>query len=279
MIAAASVEAIQHGDYRVALGELHTGVNTLLTAGLHLSHPRGKDLDEARSRDRTTDLVIAVPPKDWPRAAARTMQTATQDAYFLETALGAAPGPRERALVMSELVVEEHAGELFVVRPRDGLRLALMDVFADLLATTVLADSFRLRPAADEHAPRVSIGRLVVQRERWSFMPAELPFAAEKMAADDRFLAARRFARTHGIPRFVFVKSSVEVKPSFVDFDSPILLVALAKLIRASEAHPSGPQRITVVEMLPSLDESWLPDADGKKYASELRIVAVDRAD
>ena len=34
---------------------------------------------------------------------------------------------------------------------------------------------------------------------------------------------------------------------------------------------------ITLSEMLPRPDQAWLPDAEGRHYTSEFRIVAVDR--
>jgi hypothetical protein len=36
---------------------------------------------------------------------------------------------------------------------------------------------------------------------------------------------------------------------------------------------------ITVSEMIPGLEQVWLPDASGGRYTSELRIVAVDMAE
>jgi hypothetical protein len=34
--------------------------------------------------------------------------------------------------------------------------------------------------------------------------------------------------------------------------------------------------RIRFTEMLPTPDEAWLSDADGNRYVSELRLVALD---
>ncbi|HZF40915.1 MAG TPA: hypothetical protein VE715_18985, partial [Blastocatellia bacterium] len=35
-------------------------------------------------------------------------------------------------------------------------------------------------------------------------------------------------------------------------------------------------EALIVTEMLPRLGELWLPDAEGNRYASELRMIAVD---
>jgi hypothetical protein len=59
----------------------------------------------------------------------------------------------------------------------------------------------------------VTIDRLVVCRESGSVFASELAFAKVKDAAT-RFIAARKWAGSHGMPRFMFVKAPTEVKPS-----------------------------------------------------------------
>ncbi len=78
------------------------------------------------------------------------------------------------------------------------------------------------------------------------------------------------------MPRFVFVKVASEQKPCFIDFDSPIYVDIFAKLIRRDMARDAQDVSITVSEMLPEPDQTWLPDAEGNQYTSELRFVAVD---
>ena len=62
----------------------------------------------------------------------------------------------------------------------------------------------------------------------------------------------------------------------FVDFDSPMLVSLLARSIRRACKDAGQKVQVTVTEMLPSLDETWLTDAEGHRYTCELRIVAVD---
>jgi hypothetical protein len=162
-------------------------------------------------------------------------------------------------------VVAEENGAL-VVRTRDRAHVfEVMEFFDHRLAQAIAAE-FRVMPKA-QHQPRVVIDELVVARETWHFEPADLEFAAAPPA--ELFLRARAWARRHGLPRFVFVKSSSEIKPCFVDFDSPIFVSLLAKLCR-------GEARLIVSEMLPAPDQVWLPDAEGRRYTCELRLVALD---
>jgi len=60
---------------------------------------------------------------------------------------------------------------------------------------------------------------------------------------------------------------------------SPIYVELLGKVIRRCVEQGLGEEAIVVTEMLPGPGESWLPDAAGEHYTSELRIVAFDLKD
>jgi hypothetical protein len=133
----------------------------------------------------------------------------------------------------------------------------------------------------EKHMPRVTIDRLVVNRETWRFSPAELEFAYEKQEAH-RFLGARRWAKENDLPRFIFYKSPVEVKPCFLDLESPIYVNLFARVVRNTQqksGETKGSEKtdqIIVSEMLPTPDQAWLSDANGRRYTSELRLVVLD---
>jgi hypothetical protein len=127
------------------------------------------------------------------------------------------------------------------------------------------------------HTPRVSLGQLIIARESWMFAVSEMPFANEETDSQ-RFLEASRWANDHGLPRYVFVKSPVEVKPFYVDFSSPVYVDIFAKVVRRTAAAKGPETLIAISEMLPTHDHTWLSDAAGRHYASEFRIVAVDPA-
>jgi hypothetical protein len=194
--------------------------------------------------------------------------------FALESGFDIAARPRDRVLALGELMIEDRDGELSVP-VGDGDPIPLIEFFASTI-TQIVMPSFRILPRSD-HCPRVTIDRLVVCREAWTFPSSEMAFAYE-VEEGPRFLAARRWARAHGLPRFVFAKSPIEVKPLFVDLDSPLFVDILAKIARAAKEHVAGETAITVTEMLPGLDQAWLPDAAGERYTSELRIVVVDSA-
>jgi hypothetical protein len=80
------------------------------------------------------------------------------------------------------------------------------------------------------------------------------------------------------VPRQVFVRSPLEQKPVYVDFDSPFCVNVLAKAVRRLErdgaADAGGP--LTLTEMSPRPDQAWLVDGHGHRYTSEIRLVATD---
>jgi len=123
--------------------------------------------------------------------------------------------------------------------------------------------------------PRVNLDNLVVARETRRFESKELEFATVKDESQ-RFLAARRWARSYSLPRFVFVKVPIEVKPFYVDLASPIYVDILAKFLRRMNEEGEPGALVSVTEMLPQPQETWLSDAEGNRYTSEFRCVAVE---
>jgi hypothetical protein len=85
----------------------------------------------------------------------------------------------------------------------------------------------------------------------------------------------RRWARGLGLPRFCFYKISTEKKPCYLDLESPIYIDTFARLLRVSWEAAPGSASVSVSEMMPRIDQTWLSDAAGNLYTSELRIAAL----
>jgi hypothetical protein len=275
MIAAASPEAIRQDQYQLVMGELHLGGNTLRGTLFVGQHPAPAELFAAIEHDLPAPQVVPVIPRNWPEITARTRsELVTAKDFRLAFTYDACGTTPSRLLSIGSLVIEKTNGEL-VIRSRDGhQQFDVVEFFAEILIIDVV-DGFKLFDTRG-HTPRVAIDRLVVARESWQFAPESLPFVRDK-SETSRFLAARRWARTQGLPRCVFIKVPIERKPFYVDFDSPILVNMLAKTGRRMLEQGAADSLITVTEMLPTIDQSWLHDADGQRYTSELRIVAVDQ--
>lgn len=70
--------------------------------------------------------------------------------------------------------------------------------------------------------------------------------------------------------------SPAEPRPFYVDFESPVYITILAKAMRRL-ARKDPAARVKVSEMLPTPEQAWLTDDEGRTYTSELRFVAVDQ--
>jgi hypothetical protein len=276
MIGARSVEDIRSGDYYLVMGEMHLSSNTLGASLFMEQHPSVEEFYQALEFDQPEQRIIPLPPKTWQGLTTRTsVALISPKDIRLEVTTNSCGVTTSEALPIGLLVMEEEDEELFV-RTRDGQRkFDVMKAFGEVMLILAI-DAFKMLPR-EPHTPRVTFDRVVVCRETWSLAATEFPFAQEK-DEEERFLRARRWARAHGMPRFVFVKVPVEVKPFYVDFESPIYIDIFAKMVRRTIEHGEERARISVTEMLPGADETWLPDAEGQHYTSELRIVAVDLA-
>jgi hypothetical protein len=276
LIDAPSVEAIRRRDYQLVLGEMHRAANPLLTSFYGEQPPSLEELLGYFERDLPEPRLVPVPSKDWPTLSTRSPLVLASPKDFLLAVFPDACGiPKSQAVSIGELVMEEMESGL-IVRTRDGrLQFDIIEAFANILAPLVL-NGFKILPPCP-HTPRVTVDHLVVQREAWGFAPTEIPFAYGKTEAD-RFVAAQRWARAHGMPRHVFVKTPIEIKPFYLDFDSPIYVEILAKSVRRTgEANLAEPL-ITVTEMLPEHTALWLSDAEGQRYTSEFRFATLDLA-
>lgn len=274
MVAATSQDALQHGDYQLVLGELHVGLNTLDGLIFVPQHPDPTALFRAAGADfpgpRVTPAFskLALPAKR--THSALLLPTDFRFIYGVDTC----GIPSAQALRPGALTVEEIAGRL-VVRTQDGgQQFDLLELLGGLLSLQV-GDSFKPFPSKT-YLPRLTIDRLVICRESWHLAPGELTFAFSKDALE-RYVGARQWAQSYGIPRFLFARTPVERKPYYIDLDSPLFVETLAKIIRQTQAAAIENGLIAFTEMLPSPEQAWLPDADGYRYTSELRIVAVDQ--
>jgi hypothetical protein len=287
LIAAESVEAIRRGDYLAVMGEVHANMNTLDRWLFFTMHPRPEELRAAMESDLPEPSLVPALPKTWnleqasaglglplPSVTGRMdLAMRSPKDFYLEFCFDPSGQPASQQIPIGDLVVERDGNRL-LIGPRDGrIRFDVVD-FYQLAMMIQTLDVFRVAPRTGSHAPRITIDRLVIARETWSFPAPTLAFA-QAATAPERFAAARRWAAEHGLPRFVFTKTPPELKPFYVDFESPALVENFAKAIRKSAASEEE-RTVLVSEMLPAHDQLWLPDAQGNRYSCELRTVALD---
>jgi hypothetical protein len=239
-------------------------MNTLTVPLFARHHPHPAELARALDDDLREPTVTPVPQKDLSSRVSGIPARGRQ--WQLETGAASSGLPRDQVVELGEVIVEQ-AGDSLTARTRDGRASWDLMTFMGSYLTGACGTHFDLHPSL-AHVPRVTIDRLVITRERWRFQPDELAFAW-KDSRFEQLAEARRWTRARGLPRWVFAKIPEETKPCYVDFESALYVEILAKLVRKASV-------VTLTEMLPTVEQSWLTDAEGRSYASELRLAAVD---
>jgi hypothetical protein len=273
MVAADDPAALARGDVDVVLGELHCASNTLEGRMFVAQHPAVDRLRAAAQVSGVDRRFVWIPRRGSARTTAR-ISRATEVllptyTYVCTGTPALATPPGAAVVSVADLTVRRGADTLVVTHWR-GDEHALLEVIGDPLAALFLNV---FRPVGGvPHRPRVTIDRLVLGREQWTFAAGELAWAAVRDEAQ-RYARAWRWRVAHDLPERCFYRVPVERKPVAVDFRSLALVNQFAKMIRRSAE--AGPATVTVTEMLPDVDRLWLSDANGARYTAELRTVAV----
>lgn len=272
MILAESLDGIRRNDFQLVLGEVHLA-NTLIGSLFAAQHPDPADLQQVIDLDLGAPQIVPLRPKQSSSQRTNPAFLASGDLRYAYSQ-DPSPAPPTRTLRVADLVLVRRDGVL-EVRHRSGVFHRTLLEFMGTLLTLMCGNALQILPDR-AHLPRVTIDEVVIARESWSFEADELAFAsiADPLA---RSVELKRWQRRHGVPRFVFVKAPIERKPYFVDLDGPLSIETFSKLIRQTGEAGAG-VRIRVSEMLPSFEHAIFPDAEGRRYTSELRLVMVDSA-
>ncbi len=274
MIAADGPDALARDEFTLVLGELHVARNTLDSRPFAELHEDPSRLLAAVEADQGGRRICATPPKDWEHIGPRTYPTPLRSPLFTywcqHADTSGAPGP---VLPIAGMSVRRQDRRLIVRSAANDADYDLMEVIGEQLSYAVVNG---FKPIAEAgHQPRVSIDRLVVQRESWTFDANDVPWALTASPVE-RFRQAQAWRLSHGMPQRMFCSRPSRAKPTFVDFSSIALVDLLARTIERATAD-TGSSSFTLTEMMPDLDRMWLTDAAGARYTSELRCVILDR--
>ncbi|GAB1694972.1 lantibiotic dehydratase [Krasilnikovia sp. M28-CT-15] len=277
MLLANGPDALARGDYTFVLGEMHLASNTMESRLFVEQHAVPADVLAADETDHGDRRVYLVPPKHWQSVNSRTyppsaLLSEKYTYWSLHDDSGGVPG--DPIPVTDLFVTREPSGRL-VVQTTDGSRtFPLLEVVGDLISAAVVNGFKPVRKRS--HQPRITVDRMVIAREAWTFGLDDLAWVRVK---DERarYRAMCRWRAEAGLPERVFYKLATEDKPTFVDFTSLVYTNIVAKGVRAMiEAGQGGD--VTFSEMLPELEDCWLTDHSGSRYTAELRLVVVDPA-
>jgi len=265
MIAARNAEAVIRGDYTVVLGELHCAVDNTANVADRDIHPDPTWPVSARERDLPAPSVNVVRAKDQAKFGGQ-LPTSTHD-FDLELGTAKSWRARDRVLEIAMLEVERDDTGLFARHRSTNERFEILTLMQDfLLAEEETLGGLNLLPARPR-MPRVTLDGVVLSRRQWRLVKEDLEFASVERGPA-QYASARRWATDLGVPRWFFVKVPHETKPMFIDLESPIFVELLTKLARSATS-------MNVSEMLPAIDEAWLPDEKRNSYTSEFRILAL----
>ncbi|RLP85194.1 lantibiotic dehydratase [Micromonospora sp. CV4] len=270
-ISAIDLAALNRGEFLLVLGELHPATATFDSAVFVPFHPDPAALRAGLDADLGPARVRVLYPEGFPRVTTRTTYGLTGPAdrqLGIDTARG---GEVDRLVPATEVRVVPSGDRLAAVLP-DGSRWPLVEVFANLLGS-LLVDAFKLLDPAP-HTPRITIDRLVVSRCTWRTTVADSGLAGVT-GEGERFLAVRRWRARLGLPERVFVKIGTELKPCYVDLTGPLYAQSLCAMADAA-ARVAPDVAVVVTELLPGPGESWVTDAQGRGYVSELRLHVTD---
>jgi hypothetical protein len=276
MLAAASPGEVERGSFLLVLGEIHLATNTLDQRPFAEHHPDPARLVAAEQADRGPLRIVFLQAKDHPAVTSRTSPPSALLgpglAYWAAGSTDAIDPPQsDTVLPGAAMTVTRRGGDLVVQVAPSGPELDFFEVIGDAMGKVVV-DAFQpAAPAA--HRPRVTIDKVVLSREQWTFQVTDSAWAFA-IDEQERYRLARRWRQDHQLPERVFYRVPAELKPVAADFRSIVLVNLLARHIRQTRA--AGHAEFTVTEMLPDLDQLWLLDRQGRRYSSELRIVAYD---
>jgi hypothetical protein len=265
-VVASSPGAVNAGEHTVVLGELHACLATLDLPFLDWTTDAGSLRDKVNAAIDAPRLVPLL-PVEWKRNSGRMVPAPIGAGDRLIGFTRAPYDDRTRVDPAAAIALAETDGTVTATTP-DGRAWSLAELLA-VPVSIIAADAFKV--GLDRaHAPRVSLDDLVLFRETWR-LPVTGIALPEKADRERDYLAVRRWVTEQGLPDLLFVKFPEETKPSLVDFTSPTLVLAFAGLARAARRlDPDA--AVTLSEPLPAPDDSWLTDADGERYVSELRL-------
>ncbi|MFD5679822.1 lantibiotic dehydratase [Streptomyces bacillaris] len=231
------------------------------------SHPDGGSLRDKVNAAIDAPRLVPLLPVDWKRNSGRMVPAPIGAGDRLIGFTRAPFDDRSRIDPAVAITLAERDGTVTATTP-DGRAWNMAELLA-VPVSIIAADAFKVgldRP----HAPRVTLDGLVLFRETWRVRAGDIPLAAKPDREGD-YLAVRRWLRATGLPDRAFVKFPQETKPSLVDFTSPTLVLTFANLVRRTQ-RLAPDATVILSEPLPHPEDSWLTDADGERYVSELRL-------
>jgi hypothetical protein len=292
-VAARDADAVTRGEHLLVLNGIFHGAGLSLSRFSYLlggeggtgENPIVRELRRAWSvLDRPGAIVAELTYTHGGRTANAGLRPAIF-AHEIELP-GDRASPGAEAYGLRDLSVRfDTEGDRFVVRLSGGDRTEVIPVInsgvnpVGFVSFLVAIGEQTLQPIGYfpgfdapgvTHWPRIVCGRLVLFREHWVFRNGEWPESSTR--GDDILGFARAtlsWRERWILPRHVFVHSSKEPKPRYVDLESGVFLDLLRRDLAALSRDEDGTLHIT--EMLPGPADLFVRDASGG-FAAEFLV-------
>jgi Lantibiotic dehydratase, N terminus len=274
-LAAESVDAVNRGEYRWIIGELHPAAATLHHC-MWWSCPDKPALSRALQsmiHDKLFFHFGFFAADFTAHTTVRVFDALPQQAIFVSPQR-ANPGWRYVAPAETEVFIDDE-GDVALRCGDEYLGSFARNWVIPLGFHPFL---FTIAP----HTPRLRCGRVIVQRRAWSVSAEELGAGDFSGLSADLVIAIERLRAAKDWPRFIYIRPSEQAlrrsgaenrdkdtKPVFIDLESYLFLEIFHRwLSKAGE--------LEITEMLPAPDELLWKEADGRR-TFELRTLICPR--
>ncbi|MDQ3116341.1 MAG: hypothetical protein M3Q86_06980, partial [Verrucomicrobiota bacterium] len=277
-LGAASLAAVEGGEYQWVLAELHPSV-ALLHHGYYWSCPDQAALSDAlrRSVCGQPNFHFGYFAVDFTATTAVRFFDALPDLTYFVAPQRGHPEWKSVPPAECEVFIQPENGDVALRRRGSHEYLGS---FARAWTIPLGFHPFGFSLGRD--TPRLLCGKVVVQRRSWTITSEELGAGDFTGISRDLVRAAERLRAARGLPRHVYIRpteqalrrSGVEgrdkdTKPVFLDLESYLFLEILHRwLSKAGE--------LEVTEMLPAPDQLLWQEADGRR-TFELRTQVIPR--
>lgn len=259
------------GEQRFVLSELHIAAATL--QGELFEWPMRNDQNFTKlAHEITGTQYVPMFPAAWPRSTGRVSPSLPLPGDTTFAFADVQGGPPETVSI-GDIRLDIGSGPTPGVRLPDGTQVAFEEFFASFLSAAFVDALKELHPEA--HTPRQTVGELVIAREGWRLPLGDEAFTRDQ-PEDACLVAVENWRQEHDLPEALYARITGETKPVFVDFRMPLTVLALRRSVRAAIVGGRAGEEFAVSEALPHPADSWLLDANGDRFPSELRMMFVD---
>ena len=260
LLSSASVDAINQGDYRIIVGEVHPAVHTLSQPVAAPFGPFNTQVNaEVEAIFQRPRVVLADSPESYQRSHIDWPLQPTYRQLVLPTGGGCVAAHQQFAAGRAKVTYTE--GRLQVVDALGQFSEDLLCVYPTPLHR--LGFALAASTVAKHDQRRIWLGRALYKRASWLFSSDQLPPLKTSIDDLDHTLQWRAWAAAQGLPRYAFIKIDTEPKPLFLDFDNPLSLDGISNALQSAG-------QVKFSEMRPCPDELWLEQARGR-FCCEIR--------